>query len=789
MPFVRFYSQGGYPQVYLQEKSTFSLVVKEPTLPPSDQVFSHRIDVKPYQCTNVDPIGNMEKTYYQNFYLPWTAPNGAAEVYGYDRVIYEDIYPEIDMLFYSGSAGQKLAFYCWPGSDPTKLALQFFGQDSLKVQDNGELKVWLSGRWVKLNEAAAYQVGPGGDIIPLNWAATYNEMTEDDVVNFIFDDCDPGLPIVLQIGAMPMGMSTETEGLCWGTYFGGAGLDQILASTHDVDGNYYVTGFAGSDFMSFQDATGTDLVGLPNAVLVAKFSQFYELEWMVFYGGYNDQFGNAIKTRTYENGVQTTHIFVGGYTVSPSLYVVPLTGAYNAGTATGPNSKGFIARFRTNGTIDWSTYFGNDNGERVEGLDFDAQGRLHLVGSCNSTYPQQTLSGATNLSYGGGFSDIMVARFGFNGNLEWCTSIGGSGNDYGADIACHSNGFYVSGRSSGNFPTAGGGAANLGGDDVVLLDFNNAALLQWSHHHGGSGYDRPGLNSLAVDGGNNLIVVGETQSNNITTQSAGGFYMPINSNTAGFIARYASGSHALQWSSYVSGESENVLESVTVAGDRIFAAGYTEDYNFPVQAFGDLYFQDAIISPITFTNQGGIDGIVMGFEGNTNLAYSTYFGGEQGWFADNIYTTDFHADQLYLGGVTSKHLDPFSYFPLDDAGGPPAYLDESYDPAPTNYTDGFLAAICTETFTDLAEWNANASAAFVMQPGENGHWIAKGLEEGRHQLSVHDAKGALVLQGSVYSDGQRTSSFALPALAGGTYLCVAKGPSSEHAARFHVTQR
>ncbi|MFN3874986.1 MAG: hypothetical protein ACK4L7_03615 [Flavobacteriales bacterium] len=110
VPYVRHYSQGGYPQVYLQEKSTFSLVIKEPTLPPSDQAFSHRIDVKPYQCTDVDPNGNVEKTHYQNFYLPWTAPNGATEAYGCDRVIYEDIYPEIDMSFYSVSAGEKPAF-------------------------------------------------------------------------------------------------------------------------------------------------------------------------------------------------------------------------------------------------------------------------------------------------------------------------------------------------------------------------------------------------------------------------------------------------------------------------------------------------------------------------------------------------------------------------------------------------------------------------------------------------------------------------------------------------------
>jgi hypothetical protein len=783
---VKYYSQGGYPLVYLQDRTRFSLVMKEPTMPPSDQLISHRVDIWPYQANDVSPVGNVVKNHYKNFYLPWTAPNGAVQVYGYDRVVYEDIFAGIDMVFYSGSAGQKLAFYCWPGSDPTKLTLQFFGHDSLRVDVLGHLKVWLDNRWIELREAAAYQVGNQNEVIPLNWGASYAPVNDEDLISFYFDTYDPELPLVLQIGALPLGANTETEGLCWSTYFGGAGIDQILASTTDVNGNYYITGYTGSDFLDFHDAVGTDVLGQPNAVLVAKFGPAYELQWMVFYGGTDDQFGHAIKSRTYVNGIETTEIYIGGYTVANDLYAATLSGAYNVQTASGFQTKGFIARFQLDGTIDWSTYFGDGN-ERVEGMDFDTGGRLYIVGQCDTSYPQQILSGATNLGYGGGGSDLMVARFGFAGDLEWCTSIGGSGLDYGADIVCHNNGFYVSGRTeSSNFPVAGGGAGYSGSSDVVLMDFSSVAALQWSSHHGGSGFDRPGLNSLAVDDANNLLVVGETYSGDLPTQDAGGFYMANNNGVAGFIARYASGSNTLLWSTYVSGQSENVLESITVGSGKIFVAGFTEDYGFPLQAFGNLYFQEAIISPFTSTPQGGIEGIVMGFEPNTQLAYSTYFGGDQGFFGDNIFTTAFHADRLFLGGTTSKNLDPTTFFPLDNAGGPPAYFDDSYDPALTNFTDGFLTAICTDQFTPVRELY-QADHSFLLAPQSPQTWFAYGLDPGNHLIELWDAKGQLV-----HSDRQRVTAdtpapLRLPALAPGVYTCRALGPLGPRMARIGIT--
>ncbi|WKZ65337.1 MAG: hypothetical protein QY325_11245 [Flavobacteriales bacterium] len=719
----------------------------------------------------------------------------ATQVYGYDRVVYEDIYPEIDMVFYSGSAGQKLAFYCWPGSDPTKLALQFFGQDSLKVQPDGDLKVWLSGRWVKLREAAAYQVGQGGDVIPLNWAATYEEMNGDDVVNFVFDTYDPSLPIVLQIGALPLAMNTDTEGLCWSSYFGGSGYDEIWASTTDVNGNYYVTGKAVSDFLSFQNALGTDLLGVPNAVTLAKFRPNYELDWMVFYGGTDNNFGLGTQAGfavvTRQTGGQTTDIFIGGVTESNDLYQQPLAGAYNQPTGTTVNGKGFLARFSPEGFIEWSTYFGNDGGEMVTGLDVDAAGQLCVVGSCDSTFPLQTLSGAYNGAYGGGPRDVMLARFNANCSLQWCTSIGGSGSDEGADIVRHANGFYVSGSTfSSDFPVIGGGANHNADRDVVLMDFNTQADTVWSSHHGGSGMDRPGRNSLARDEANNLIVVGETQSADMDTVSAGYFYMPTNTGTAGFIARYANGSHVLNWSTYVSGAGYNALESASFSSGKLTVAGATGDPGLPIVPNAAYYNQGTISSSFGVPTISGVEGVLMVYNATTELSYSTFFGGVEGPSGDQIFTTAFSNGNLFLAGRTSKPIQNLNaYFPHDDAGGPPAYFDESFDPAPLNYSDGFVAAICLEMNVGTLEDAPLASTTFELRLIGYGTWSVLGLPIGAQRLEVFDSKGATVHQTMLVIDAEGQGTLHLRDLAPGIYTCRASSPSTLRSAKLFIQTR
>ncbi|HPF92231.1 MAG TPA: hypothetical protein PLL57_16330, partial [Flavobacteriales bacterium] len=420
VPQLLYYTEGAMPRAYFRKNSTMSIVVHEPTsLLPNTPLLAHRLDVRPYNAANVDPVANVVKDHYKKFYLPWCEPDGA-HAYGYDWLKYPDVYDRIDMVFYSGSGGQKMAFYCWPGSDPTKLALQFWGQDSLKVDVAGFLKVWKNGTWVKLEEAVAYQVGTNDEVIPLAWNASYVNPNNDDVVEIAFDSYDPELPLVLQIGPTPASAASDATGFCWNTYYGGNEREEVFGTTTDADGNFYATGSTYSA-LTFPNVTGSSIINSTNAVVLAKFDPMHDEQWTLFYGGSDEQSGEAVVARS------SNEIYITGWTVATDLFTWNQSGAYYDATDNQFTAKGFIAKFDAFGTIQWGTYFGDGN-EWLRGMALDSQGRLIVVGTCTGTFPAQAASGASSWSQAGG-RDILLARFGPNDALQWCTAYGGSGDD------------------------------------------------------------------------------------------------------------------------------------------------------------------------------------------------------------------------------------------------------------------------------------------------------------------------------------------------------------------------
>ncbi|MBL7938971.1 MAG: T9SS type A sorting domain-containing protein [Flavobacteriales bacterium] len=747
---VKYYSQGAYPRAYFQKNSLFSLVLQQPeSVLPNAPVYSHRLDVRPYAAQSVTPVGQSVKTHYQNFFLPGCGTNGITEVNGYDYLKYPSVYDYIDMVFYSGSAGQKMAFYCWPGSDPNKIALQFFGQDSLKIDVAGYLKVFKSGYWVKLDEAVAYQVNGNGDVLQLGWSANYVNTNGDNVVELAFDNYDPTLPLVLQIGPTPAQPQSPTDGICWGSYYGGSSDDEVFDTETDADGNHYLTGYTESDFLTFQNNVGTILVDPSYSVILTSFGPSEELKWTVYYGGSGDQSAFAMAVRG-----QPAEIYIGGYTTANNLYPQVLAGAYNDQNGAGTvNSRGFIGKFNSLGQVLWSTYFGSAN-EEIHGMDFDAQGRLHIVGECDGSYPAQTLSGATSWSPGG-VVDVMIARFSSTDALQWCTAYGGAAIDQGTDIACHNNGFYVSGyTASTNVPIIDGGSSaydqttNAGGTDNVLLSFTSSASCNWATYFGGNGTDQPGFNSLDTKPNGDFFLAGRSTSSNLPTLGAGGFLNSTGSaNGSGYISGFRGTSRARVWCTYVGGVENTGIESLELANDKLFAVGYTSEPNIPIVPANGLYDQSTLIGLANGIGaNNGKDGLILGFEASTALAYSSFYGGEQGGLGESIRSASFAQGELFIAGITSKNFPIDQSFPLFDPGDP-AYYDDVYDVTFTNWQDMFVAVLCTESFTGpvgIAE-SGVGSPSFAAMPMGDDTWQLSGLPNGNQVIRVHDAAGRLIL--------------------------------------------
>jgi hypothetical protein len=742
---VLYYSQGTMPRAYFRKNSTMSIVVHEPTaMAANAPLLAHRLDVRPYGAASVDPAGNVIKGHYQNFYLPWCGPDGAHSL-GYDWLKYPDIYENIDMVFYSGSAGQKMAFYCWPGSDPTKLALQFWGQDSLKVDVAGFLKIWKNGQWVKLEEAVAYQVNANNVVVPLSWSASYVNPNNDDVVGIAFDSYDPTLPLVLQIGPSPATAAFDADGFCWNTFYGGNEREEVFGTTTDANGNFYATGFT-YHTLSFPFITGTSLINSTQAVVLAKFDPLHDEQWTVFYGGSDEQSGEAVVTKG-----SPAQIYITGWTVANDLYILNQAGAYNDATDNQLGySKGFVAKFDIDGHPIWSTYFG-DRDEWLRGMALDSQGRLMVVGTCTGTYPAYSASGASNWNQAGG-KDLMLARFGTNDNLQWCTAFGGSGDDLGEDIAFIQDRAVVLGQTaSTNLPMVNGGSGSfnqtsLGGQiDMNLLAFNSNGTCTWATYLGGNGVDEPGFNGLCVTESGDIAVAGVTYSTNMPVQSAGGFYQATGStNGAGYLARFNGGTRALQWGTHFgSGSQLTRLEGVEQLGNKLFAFGFSNAAGLPLQSATGLYSQG--FNPGQAGAQNGKDAILMAFDAGTALAYSTYVGGTEGGIGEAIRHMAYHDGTAYFAGVTSPSFPFVDDFPLHDPG-PPAYFKGAWF-AGDFWVDWFVGALCAGTFTGAVgiEEETMHAAPLSIVPVGGGLYRLTLLNGAQPAVQVTDASGREVL--------------------------------------------
>ncbi|MBL7940190.1 MAG: hypothetical protein JNL43_12580 [Flavobacteriales bacterium] len=115
---VKFYTVGSVPLAYMRGKSrvSFTLPIVDTLISTVDTVY--HMEMVPYgaSAAQVEPLGTVLKESHMNYHLPHCGTAGITDVEGYSRVLYENIFPYVDLHFYSGGFGQKMALVCRPGS-------------------------------------------------------------------------------------------------------------------------------------------------------------------------------------------------------------------------------------------------------------------------------------------------------------------------------------------------------------------------------------------------------------------------------------------------------------------------------------------------------------------------------------------------------------------------------------------------------------------------------------------------------------------------------------------------
>jgi len=254
--------------------------------------------------------------------------------------------------------------------------------------------------------------------------------------------------------------------LLWSRYFGGGSDDDMIDIAIDAEGN--IVG-CGSTWSSDLLTANQDEMAAPNAFdptfnggahdgYVAKFDGNGVLQWASFIGSSGDEIAESVAVDSQG------YIYLGsGIQGSSGLdFLNSYMGGYD-------QSDAVLLRIAPNGDLDWGRYVGTPvSAEGVSGLAVDSSGNAILTGVVvhgDATFLDQFPNEETYDPTYGGDHEGYLAVVSPDGTPQWGTFLGGSGFDWGLDVAVDASGVVVGGiTTSSDFPVYQGPDLSYGGN-------------------------------------------------------------------------------------------------------------------------------------------------------------------------------------------------------------------------------------------------------------------------------------------------------------------------------------
>jgi len=535
--------------------------------------------------------------YKCNYFLGNDPSKWRTDVPNYSAIVYEDIYPSIDLKYYGNGKQMEYDFIVSPGADPSQIVVQYEGARSVSVNSAGQLVVETDWGEVVEQRPVVYQMS-GSDRVSL---ASEYVLKGDNSFGFeLPDGYNTNLLLVID------------PTLVYSTYLGGNYDDYGYAIAVDASGAAYVTGRTGSSNFPTLNPYQTDQGG--NDVFVTKLSSSgSSLLYSTYLGGSSPDEGFGIAVDA------SGAAYVMGYTSSSNF---PTLNPYQ-GTFQGGSFDVFVTKLSSAGnSLVYSTYLGGSSSELGYAIAVDAAGAAYVTGWTESSNfptlnPYQTDQGVT---------DAFVTKLSSGGSsLVYSTYLGGSMHDQGLAIAVDAAGAaYVTGNTQSNdFPMLNPYQGTYQGghyDAFVTKLSSGGSSLVYSTYLGGSSYDFG--RGIAVDAAGAAYVTGETLSSDFPMLSP---YQTYQGSYDVFVTKLSSSGSSLVYSTYLGGSSsEEGLGIAVDASGAAYVTGYTGSTDFPT------------LNPYQGTFQGGSSDVFVTklSSSGSSLLYSTYLGGsgtDYGW--------------------------------------------------------------------------------------------------------------------------------------------------------------
>jgi len=561
----------------------------------------------------------------------------------FSKVVYESLWPGIDLVYRGTVNRLKYEFVVAPGKDPATIRLRYRGASTVSATDNRGLRVQTPEGSFDDAPPVAWQVIDGKKR-PVEVQYALAQSTGE--LAFRVGDYDRTEPLIL-----------DPALLVYCGFIGGSSYDAGRDIAVDASGNAYVAGVTSSDEKTFPVRVGPDptLNGAVDVFVAKVNANGTALLYCGYLGGSSADYVESIAVDALGNA------YVTGYTHSDEKTFPVKVGpdlTFNGGS-TGLPSDAFVAKVSAKGTgLVYCGYIGGAADDLGSDVAVDASGSAYVGGATASDQSTFPVKGGPDLTYnavGLGRSDAFVAKVSSQGSgLDYCGYIGGARDDCAYGITVDASGHaYVCGYTNSDersFPIAVGPdlTYNGGFDAFVAKVSPGGSGLVYCGYVGGADHDMS--RSIAVDASGNAYLTGETASDEKTfpvkvgpnlTYRGGVTSVPADA----FVAKVDTAGQGLVYCGYIGGSRDDGGRRIAVDGTgNACVIGWTgsDEKSFPVVVGPDLTFNggtsDAFVAKVGASGMG--------------LVYCGYIGGSSSEYGDGI-AVDGSGTAYVTGGTTS----------------------------------------------------------------------------------------------------------------------------------------
>lgn len=328
------------------------------------------------------------------------------EVPLFEEVLYENIYPNIDLRFYINAQKElEFDYIVLPGGDPNQIRYAFDGIESLAVGNEGFLSYCSPFGELKSSKPYTYQRDPK-KIIEIE-TEYHLDQTE---ISFSIENYDSSRPLIIDptvfewstyIGGTGVAMSTTDQFFQGDGFVYLCGIDQAVGNTYDyptTPGSYP------------PDPASKDVVN----IVVSKFDTLGNLKFSTYLPV--DDTG----TKTPKFAFDDNSVFFS-FSLEDQLNFIPgiSSTAYDPTRSTAQNEI-VVGKLNSNGILDWTTYLGGSDAELLSGIAAN-DGNLVVFGV---TLSQDFPVYQANYPSLNGTTDAFISKFNYDGTIQYSSFVG-----------------------------------------------------------------------------------------------------------------------------------------------------------------------------------------------------------------------------------------------------------------------------------------------------------------------------------------------------------------------------